>query len=57
MTGHNIHSLPVMDDGKLVGIVTSFDLLQLIAKGSTHPASVDRGVLARRSPKRKPANA
>jgi len=58
MTGHNIGSLPVMDNGKLVGIVTSFDLLLLIAKGTTHPAPVrERSSLAKRSPRRKLANA
>ena len=56
MTGHAIGSLPVVDDGHLVGIVTTADLLRLISKGSTHPALTrERPVLARRGPRRKPA--
>ena len=55
MTGHVIGSLPVVDDGKLVGIVTTYDLVALLAKGATHPApSRERPVLARRGPRRKP---
>jgi acetoin utilization protein AcuB len=55
MTGHVIGSLPVVDDGKLVGIVTSYDLVALLAKGATRPApSRERSVLARRGPRRKP---
>ncbi len=49
MTGHVIGSLPVVDDGKLVGIVTTFDLVSLLAKGATHPApSGERPVLWKR---------
>jgi CBS domain-containing protein len=55
MSGHVIGSLPVVDDGKLVGIVTTFDLVALLAKGATHPApSRERRVLAKRGPRRKP---
>jgi len=55
MTGHVIGSLPVVDDGKLVGIVTTYDLVALLAKGAAHPApSSERRVLARRGPRRKP---
>jgi CBS domain-containing protein len=55
MSGHVIGSLPVVDDGKLVGIVTTFDLVALLAKGATHPApSGERRVLAKRGPRRKP---
>lgn len=55
MTGHVIGSLPVVDDGKLVGIVTTFDLVALLAKGATHPAPAGhRPVLARRGPRMKP---
>jgi len=60
MTGHVIGSLPVIEDGKLVGIVTSHDLVSLLAKGSTHPAPAGvRPVLAKRGPKKKqsPGNA
>ena len=55
MTGHIIGSLPVVDDGKLVGIVTTYDLVALLAKGATRPRpSSERQVLARRGPRRKP---
>jgi CBS domain-containing protein len=55
MSGHVIGSLPVVDDGKLVGIVTTFDLVALLAKGATHPApSRERRVLAKRGPRKKP---
>jgi acetoin utilization protein AcuB len=54
MTGHVIGSLPVVDDGKLVGIVTTFDLVALLAKGATHPAPAgERPVLAKRGPRKK----
>ncbi|HEY8130845.1 MAG TPA: CBS domain-containing protein [Thermoanaerobaculia bacterium] len=54
MTGHVIGSLPVVDDGKLVGIVTTFDLVALLAKGATHPApNTERVVLAKRGPRPK----
>jgi CBS domain-containing protein len=55
MSGHVIGSLPVVDDGKLVGIVTTFDLVALLAKGATHPVpSGEHRVLAKRGPRRKP---
>lgn len=55
MTGHVIGSLPVVDDGKLVGIVTTFDLLNLLAKGATRPGpSGERPVLAKRGPRPRP---
>jgi acetoin utilization protein AcuB len=54
MTGHIIGSLPVVDDGKLVGIVTTFDLVALLAKGATRPANAgERPVLSKRGPRRK----
>jgi acetoin utilization protein AcuB len=54
MTGHVIGSLPVVDDGKLVGIVTTFDLVSLLAKGAAHPAPAgERPVLAKRGPRKK----
>ena len=56
MTGHVIGSLPVVDDGRLVGIVTTYDLIALLAKGSAHPAPAgERPLLARRGPRKKPA--
>jgi acetoin utilization protein AcuB len=55
MTGHVIGSLPVVDGGKLVGIVTTFDLVALLAKGATHPAPAGvRPVLSQRGPRTKP---
>ena len=57
MTGHVIGSLPVVDDGKLVGIVTTYDLVALLAKGAAHPAPAsERRVLAKRGPRRKPVS-
>ena len=55
MTGHVIGSLPVVDDGKLVGIVTTFDLVALLAKGATRPKPAGaRPILAKRGPRHKP---
>ena len=55
MTGHVIGSLPVVDGGKLVGIVTTFDLVALLAKGATRPApAAERPLLAKRAPRPKP---
>ena len=55
MTGHVIGSLPVVDDGKLVGIVTRFDLVALLAKGATRPANAgERPILSKRGPRMKP---
>ncbi len=33
MVNHGVHRLPVTEDGKLVGIVTTLDLVRLIADG------------------------
>jgi len=38
MRGWNIGCLPVVDDGRLVGIVTVSDLLRLVAEGAEAPA-------------------
>ena len=35
---HGIHRLPVVDAGRLVGILTSLDLVRLIAEGRARPA-------------------
>jgi CBS domain-containing protein len=54
MAGHVIGSLPVVDDGKLVGIVTTFDLVALLAKGATRPGPTgERPVLAKRGDRKK----
>jgi len=56
MSGHVISSLPVVDDGRLVGILTSHDLVALLAKGATRPApNGERPILAKRGPRRKSA--
>ena len=39
MRGHRAGSLPVVDDGKLVGIVTVWDFLDLIGRGAERPVS------------------
>ncbi len=55
MAGHVIGSLPVVDDGRLVGIVTTFDLVALLAKGATRPGPTgERPVLAKRGDRKKP---
>jgi CBS domain-containing protein len=35
---HGIHRLPIVDAGRLVGILTSLDLVRLIAEGRAKPA-------------------
>jgi len=46
--------LPVVSDGRLVGIVTTSDLLTALAKGDTHPApSPDRTILWKRGPRKR----
>ncbi len=37
MRGHNIHSLPILEHGKLVGIVTATDLSMLEKRGRSQP--------------------
>jgi CBS domain-containing protein len=37
MRGHRAGSLPVVDDGRLVGIVTVWDFLDLIGRGAERP--------------------
>ena len=39
MRGHHAGSLPVVDDGKLVGIVTVWDFLDLIGRGAERPVA------------------
>lgn len=46
MRGHGAGCLPVLENGRLVGIVTVWDLLDLIGHGAERPvASTSRGVL------------
>lgn len=55
MRGRAIGSLPVLDRGRLVGIVTVSDLLELLGRGLERPvAQVTRRVLRRRGPRQKP---
>ena len=55
MRGRGVGCLPVIDDGRLVGIVTTSDLLSALAKGATHPAPPDqRLILRNRGPRRVP---
>jgi len=42
MRGWNIGCLPVIDDGKLVGIVTVSDLLRIVAEGAEKPAAAPK---------------
>lgn len=39
MRGHRAGSLPVVDNGKLVGIVTVWDFLDLIGRGADRPVA------------------
>ena len=39
MRGHHAGSLPVVDNGKLVGIVTVWDFLDLIGRGAERPVA------------------
>jgi acetoin utilization protein AcuB len=55
LRGHHIGCLPVIDGGRLVGIVTLTDLLELIGRGVERPvAESKRWTLRRRAPSRKP---
>jgi len=55
MRGRTIGCLPVMEDQKLVGILPTTDLLELIGRGVERPVSRGkRATLATRGPRRKP---
>jgi len=54
LRGRTIGSLPVVENGKLVGIVTTTDLLTLIGKGSERPvAKSKRWIMKGRGARRK----
>jgi acetoin utilization protein AcuB len=54
LRGRTLGCLPVMEDGTLVGILTTTDLLELIGRGAERPAAKGkRWVLKGRGPRRK----
>ncbi len=54
LRGRSLGCLPVMKDGRLVGILTTTDLLELIGRGAERPvAKGKRWVLKGRGPRRK----
>lgn len=54
LRGRTIGCLPVMDEGKLVGILTTTDLLELIGRGVDRPTMKGkRWILKGRGPRRK----
>jgi acetoin utilization protein AcuB len=53
LRGRTIGCLPVLEDGKLVGILTATDLLEQIGRGSDRPAKGKRWVMKGRGPRRK----
>ena len=55
MEGRMISCLPVIDRGKLAGIVTSNDLLRALSKGVHPPPPQERYVLRKRGPRKRPA--
>ena len=58
LRGRNIGSLPILERGRLVGIVTISDLLTLIGRGAERPvARTTRRTLTRRGPRRKAVQA
>jgi len=55
MRGRGIASMPVIDRGRLVGIVTATDLLQLLGRGVDRPAEPARPIATHRVPHRRSA--
>jgi CBS domain-containing protein len=54
MRGRSIGCLPVLDRGRLVGIVTVADLLEALGRGLHVPDTGSRPVLDTRGPRRRP---
>jgi len=55
MRGRTIGCVPVVDRGRLVGIVTASDLLELLGRGVDRPAAGTRPIATHRVPHRKTA--
>jgi acetoin utilization protein AcuB len=54
LRGRTIGCLPVVEEGRLVGIVTTSDLLELIGRGAERPVGrSQRWILKGRGPRRK----
>jgi acetoin utilization protein AcuB len=53
MRGRRIGCLPVVDRDRLVGVVTSFDLLEMLGRGIDRPLQRSRPVATHRAPHRK----
>jgi acetoin utilization protein AcuB len=54
LRGRTIGCLPVLDEGRLLGIVTTTDLLELIGRGAERPVAKSRRfILKGRGPRRK----
>jgi acetoin utilization protein AcuB len=55
LRGRTIGCLPVVEDGRIVGIVTATDLLELIGAGIERPVpKARRRVLKERGPRHRP---
>jgi acetoin utilization protein AcuB len=55
MRGRNIGCLPVVEDGRLIGIVTTADLLTALAKGEIHATPERKRAILRKRGGRRPA--
>jgi CBS domain-containing protein len=57
MRGRGVGCLPVVEEGRLVGIVTTSDLLTALAKGEIHAAPPrERVILRKRGARKQPAH-
>jgi acetoin utilization protein AcuB len=55
LRGRTMGCLPILEDGKIVGIVTTTDLLELVGAGVERPVpKTRRWILKDRGPRRKP---